>query len=212
MSSRPIDTTINSKTINAEIFAMTYGAFVRFTVEQARAGCPDSSWAQQVNETLRQMGYRMGERLVDDFFIRDKEMVQRTQEVGPQGICQSLRHVVDRLARRAFPMFLGMSDGDIKVEEAQPDPKAPPRTTAYDLVFVRDTPLVMFVELPKSLREAGIWYSNVLCGAIEGAVRMLEYPVGGVKAFFVSDRLVTPGADTRIRVQYSAPDDAKQRA
>jgi hypothetical protein len=197
------------KTINAEIFAMTYGAFVRFTIEQARAGCPDSSWAQSVNDTLRQMGYRMGERLVDDFFIRDAEMAARAQQVGPQGICTSLRSVVDALARRALPMFLGMADGDIRIEEAQPDANAPPRTVAFDLVFVRESPLVLFVELPKQLREAGIWYSNVLCGAIEGAVRMLEHPAGGVRANFVSDRLVTPNLETRIRIQHTPPEEKR---
>lgn len=211
--SRPNDGVMGTKTINAEIFAMTYGSFVRFTVEQARAGCPDSSsWAQSVNETLKQMGHRMGERLVDDFFIRDADMANRSQQVGPQGICTTLRAVVDTLARRAIPMFLGMSDGDIKVEEAQPDPvSSPPRTVAYDLVFFRETPLVMFVELPKQLKEAGIWYSNVICGAIEGAVRMLEYPVGGVKANFVSDRLVTPSTETRIRIQYTPPTAAESK-
>lgn len=210
LPTRPNDGVMGTKTINAELFAMTYGAFVRFTVEQARAGCPDSSWAQNVNETLRQMGHRMGERLVDDFFIRDAEMSNRSQQVGPQGICTSLRAVVDTLARRAIPMFLGMNDGDIRVEEAQPEPNSPPRTSAYDLVFARETPLTLFVELPKQLRDAGIWYSNVICGAIEGAVRMLEYPIGGVKANFVSDRLINQGGDTRIRIQYTQPADEKR--
>jgi hypothetical protein len=209
---RPNDGVMNTKTINAELFAMTYGSFVRFTVEQARAGCPDASWAQGVNETLRAMGHRMGERLVDDFFIRDAEMSNRSQQLGPQGICSTLRAVVEALARRALPMFLGMGENDIRVEEAPTDPsRDAPGTSAYDLVFVRETPLTTFVELPKQLREAGIWYSNVICGAIEGAVRMLEYPVGGVRANFVSDRLVTPGGDTRIRIQYTKPADEMKR-
>ena len=207
-TSRPTDAS-GVKMINAEIFAMTYGAFVRFAVEQARAGCPDSSWAHSVNETLRQMGFRMGERLVDDFFIRDAEMSAKSQSVGPQGVCATLRQVVDTLARRAMPLFLGMADGDIKVEEAQPDPNSPPRTTAFDLVFARESPLTMFVELPKQLRDAGVWYSNVICGAIEGAVRMLEFPAGGVKAKFISDRLVTPSTETRIRVQHTMQDERR---
>lgn len=44
-----------------------------------------------------------------------------------------------------------------------------------------ENPLAEFVELPEEVLEGGLWFSNVLCGVIRGALEM------------VSDRKYCPG-------------------
>lgn len=36
-----------------------------------------------------------------------------------------------------------------------------------------DNPLAEFVELPDKALNAGLWYSNVLCGVLRGALEMV---------------------------------------
>ncbi|KAL9940880.1 hypothetical protein V8E36_000368 [Tilletia maclaganii] len=49
-----------------------------------------------------------------------------------------------------------------------------------------ENPLAEFVELPPDAREKGLWFSNVLCGVIRGALEMVQMQV---EAYFVSDVL-----------------------
>ena len=37
-----------------------------------------------------------------------------------------------------------------------------------------DNPLAEFVELPEDALEGGLWFSNVLCGVLRGAVEMVR--------------------------------------
>jgi trafficking protein particle complex subunit 3 len=38
-----------------------------------------------------------------------------------------------------------------------------------------ENPLAEFVELPDEALEGGLWFSNVLCGVIRGALEMVRY-------------------------------------
>ena len=40
-----------------------------------------------------------------------------------------------------------------------------------------ENPLAEFVELPEEALEGGLWYSNVLCGVLRGALEMVRSPV-----------------------------------
>ena len=42
----------------------------------------------------------------------------------------------------------------------------------FSLTF-DDNPLAEFVELPEEALEGGLWFSNVLCGVIRGALEMV---------------------------------------
>jgi len=43
--------------------------------------------------------------------------------------------------------------------------------TSFTLTL-EENPLAEFVELPEEVLEGGIWFSNVLCGVIRGAMEM----------------------------------------
>lgn len=45
-------------------------------------------------------------------------------------------------------------------------------TQAFSLTF-EENPLAEFVELPDEALEGGLWFSNVLCGVLRGALEMV---------------------------------------
>ena len=47
--------------------------------------------------------------------------------------------------------------------------------TYFTLTF-DENPLAEFVELPDEALAGGLWYSNVLCGVIRGALEMVSWP------------------------------------
>ena len=47
-----------------------------------------------------------------------------------------------------------------------------PPGTFFTLTF-EENPLAEFVELPEEVLAGGLWYSNVLCGVIRGALEMV---------------------------------------
>jgi hypothetical protein len=55
----------------------------------------------------------------------------------------------------------------------------------FSLTF-DDNPLAEFVELPEEALEGGLWFSNVLCGVIRGALEMVRNCL---------TRLLTPWVD-----------------
>lgn len=50
---------------------------------------------------------------------------------------------------------------------------------AFSLVF-DENPLADFVELPEDGPYEKIWYSNVLCGVIRGALEMVHFTKDGI--------------------------------
>lgn len=55
----------------------------------------------------------------------------------------------------------------------------------FSLIF-DENPLTEFVELPDEALEGGLWYSNVYCGVLRGALEMVQMQV---ETHFVSDIL-----------------------
>lgn len=90
-------------------------------------------------------------RLVDDFLAKSK---------APP--CASFADTADVVAKVAFKMFLGVP--------ALVGSWSSDRRT-FSLVFT-DNPLAEFTELPE--KWGGVWYSNVLCGVIKGALEMVS--------------------------------------
>ena len=47
---------------------------------------------------------------------------------------------------------------------------------SFSLTF-DENPLAEFVELPDEALEGGLWFSNILCGVIRGALEMVSHSV-----------------------------------
>lgn len=169
--------------INAELFTLTYGALVVQLIK-------DYEDYSQVNKQLDKMGFSIGSRIIEDFLAR-----------SGQGRCRDFREVAEVLAQIAFKAFLNITPSLIF-----PSPQRPVRE--FSLVF-HENPLTEFVELPEDAlpssskhapnqgpalqtdepsgqAQEGLWYSNVLCGVVRGALEMVQYQV---TARFVSDVL-----------------------
>lgn len=142
--------------VSAELLALTYGSFVRQLLQ-------DYEDPTDVNRQLDTVGYNMGVRLVEDFLAKSKI-----------NHCSNFTETADVIAKVAFKMFLGVS--------ATVGPWSQDKKT-FTLVF-DDNPLAEFAELPDNCKT--LWYSNVLCGVIRGALEMVNMKV---ESKFVKCRL-----------------------
>jgi len=134
--------------INAELFTLTYGAVVAQLIK-------DYEDIEAVNLQLEKMGYNIGLRLIEEFLARSS--IPR---------CQDFKDTAEVIAKVAFKMFLGVTaqvtNWDAKKNE-------------FSLV-VEDNPLTDFVELPEAYSNT-LYYSNVLCGVMKGALEMVQMSV-----------------------------------
>lgn len=133
--------------VNAELFALTYGALVTEVIRDADENL------SSVNEKLEKIGYSIGIRCVDEFLAKSN---------APY--CKSLAETAEVLGKTAFRMFLG-----IMVDVTQHS------STCFSLNF-QDNPLSLFVELPEQYKDE-LEYSILYCGVIRGALEMLNYKV-----------------------------------
>ena len=158
--------------ISLELFTLTYGAFVAQLVK-------DHESCDEVNKQLDQIGYNMGIRMVEDFLSRNPQV----------GRCSDFRETADVLSKQAFKMFLGIT----------------PLITNWNATFdefsliIDPNPLTEFVELPENGKLDQLNYSQVICGAIRGALEMVQLKVD---CFVKSDQLKGESSLTEIRVKF----------
>jgi hypothetical protein len=134
--------------INAELFTLTYGSLVAQLIK-------DYEDYSEVNKQLEKMGYNIGIRLIEDFLARTN--VPR---------CADLRETAEVIAKVGFKIFLNIVP---TVCEWGPDGRE------FRLQF-DENPLAEFVELPEEAAKQ-LWYSNVLCGVLRGALEMVQMQV-----------------------------------
>lgn len=103
---------------------------------------------------LDKMGYNMGMRMIEEFLA--KTGVPK---------CVDFRESVDCLCKVAFKMFVNITPS---CSNWSSDGKE-------CSIVLDENPWVENVELPEDCK--GLWYSNVLCGIIRGAMEMIHYQV-----------------------------------
>ncbi|KAK6910884.1 BET3 family protein [Kwoniella mangroviensis CBS 10435] len=155
--------------VNAELFTLTYGALVVQLIK-------DYEDYGEVNKQLEKMGYNIGTRLIEDFLARTG--LQR---------CQSFAETAEVISKVAFRTFLGISPSLCfpPPSSNQPSSNNLPQPSEFILTF-DENPLAEFAELPRDAREGGLWFSNVLCGVVRGALEMIQMQV---ETQFLSDVL-----------------------
>lgn len=112
----------------------------------------DFEKTEEINEQLEKMGYNIGIRLIDDFLAK-----------SGTGACQSFKDTIDVISKVAFKMYLGVNCDALVYSDKE-----------FGLIF-SDNPLNDFVELPEKYN--GLWYSNLLCGIIRGALESINIKV-----------------------------------
>ncbi|CAK7208767.1 hypothetical protein SCUCBS95973_002688 [Sporothrix curviconia] len=152
--------------VNAELVTLTYGTIVAQLCRDY-----DNDYIE-VNKQLDKMGYNIGLRLIEDYLAKSVSMKR----------CNNFRETAEMISKVGFKIFLNTTP---VITNWTSDGKQ------FSLVF-DELPLADFVELPDDGRaQDELWYSNILCGVLRGALEMVQVQV---EAHFISD--VLRGNDT----------------
>lgn len=107
-------------------------------------------WCAHAAPLVRR-GYSIGQRLVEEFLALSR-----------LGKCRKFRDTVDVIALVGLKMYLGVTANVVWHDEANTDCR----------LVLTQNPLAEFVELPPAA-VGSLYYSNVLCGVLRGALEML---------------------------------------
>jgi hypothetical protein len=134
--------------IPSETLTLLYGGIVRQLVA-------DQENEQLVNAQLKKMGKNIGSRLVDEYLAT----TQTTR-------CVDFRDMAEKVATVGLKLFLNAT---ASVSGWNPE------GTACTIV-ISGNPLTDFVKLPSELKSS-LEYNNIIAGAIEGALEMINVMV-----------------------------------
>jgi hypothetical protein len=147
--------------VNAELVTLTYGTLVAQLAKDF-----DGDY-REVNNQLDKMGYNIGLRMIEDYLAKSNATKR----------CSNFRETAEMISKVGFKMFLNITP---QISNWTSD------NNQFSLVL-DDNPLADFVELPDDGRaQDELWYSNIFCGVIRGALEMVQIQV---EAHFISDIL-----------------------
>lgn len=142
----------NNSKVSGEFLALTYGALVQQMVEDLA----QEDDVEQVNQQLFAMGHRIGARLIEEYSVRSK--------AAP---CRSFTQAAEGVALTGLRMFLGITAELTQVKD----------TADTFAISFAENPLALFVELPDGPLATHLWYSNLLCGVVVGALSLVGFHV-----------------------------------
>ena len=140
--------------ISTEVLTLTYGTLVsQLCTDLTLPSSPSVPNYPAINTELDRMGHAIGLRLIEDFLAKTNT-----------GQCTSFRETAEMIAKVGFKVFMNVV----------------PSVSGWDkegrsfVLGFEENPLADFVELPDDGRaQEELWFSNVLCGVIRGALEMV---------------------------------------
>lgn len=138
------------KKINSELLQMTYGGIVLQLLKENEY---DST---KVNKILEEMGHDIGIRIIEEYLAKVEDKIPTKS--------QTFKEHIESITYVAFKMFLGVSAECYEVNDKQCK------------ISIPNNILSEYVTLPDKLKDK-LWYSNIYCGVIQGALEMLKYKV-----------------------------------
>lgn len=159
------------------MFALTYGALVVQLIQ-------DYEDYDEVNKELEKMGYNIGTRLIEDFLAKSNlgrcADFKETGEVIAKvcmhrlGASSAIRLLHFQVGFKAFLNITPtITHGALPPASPRPDSTSGQPSGSWFTLTLDENPLAEFVELPDEALEGGLWFSNVLCGVIRGALEMV---------------------------------------
>ena len=142
--------------INEDLLTLTYGALIVRLIK-------DYEKPEEINEQLDKMGYNIGIRLIDDYLAKSRNPPAENFKEAVEVICLALDYYLKAKCNQPEPIQnkeIGNNNISTPIE--------------YSIVFFYN-PLNNYVELPEKYK--GLWYSNIICGAIRGALEAINIRV-----------------------------------
>ena len=141
--------------INSEILTLSYGSLMVRLIK-------DYEKPEEINDQLEKMGYNIGIRLIDDFLAKSCIDPPKTFE-----------EVISIITNNALKFYLNVG---AKYELVKTDSNMIDTNQQYEYrIYFSENPLNDYVELPDKFK--GLWYSNMICGVIRGALEAINIKV-----------------------------------
>ncbi len=141
--------------INSEVLTLTYGSLMVRLIK-------DYEKPEEINDQLEKMGYNIGIRLIDDFLAKSCIDPPKTFE-----------EAISIITNNALKFYLNVG---AKYELIKSDSNMIDTNQQYEYrIYFSENPLNDYVELPDKFK--GLWYSNMICGVIRGALEAINIKV-----------------------------------
>ena len=141
--------------INSEVITLAYGSLMVRLIK-------DYEKPEEINDQLEKMGYNIGIRLIDDFLAKSCIDPPKTFE-----------EAISIITNNALKFYLNVG---AKYELVKTDSNMIDTNQQYEYrIYFSENPLNDYVELPDKFK--GLWYSNMICGVIRGALEAINIKV-----------------------------------